>query len=452
MTENARASSTSHSSTTPSASVREACCSRLTSLVRLLTIVAAVTTLSIDAQAKSAKRKPANLGPEPSWSYVEKKLKEKKFNPAFVKELKALYETRDFAQVLELNTLLFLRKSDDHGSQVDDVAADEVRAFMTQNGSTLSKAEKEYNVPGQVVASLLWIESRHGRNKGKYHVPSVFVHLVQADRKPVVDYLREVAPKYASGKVTKAQKKDIEKRAKKKADWAIAELKALEKTHKWKWKITQTFRGSFAGAFGMPQFIPSSYVVWARADKPKATPDLSKATHAIPSVAFYLKDHGWKRSKAETHVKALMKYNNSRDYANAILALADRVDKGVRAPSSLSAKSSKSKSKGKKELGAKTKKAKLDAKKGAKAKAVSKVSSSASSKKKISKTAAAESNSQSLARPDLVPDYKPSSSSVSPSVDAVDGPVSLPETSAAANFKVDDSAEAPPEPPYEPEP
>ena len=72
----------------------------------------------------------------------------------------------------------------------------------------------------------------------------------------------------------------------------------------------------------MPQFIPSSYNHWARSPQKKAVPDLLKAKDAIYSVAYYLRDNGWRRNKSKTHVKALMKYNNSSDYANAILKLA----------------------------------------------------------------------------------------------------------------------------------
>jgi membrane-bound lytic murein transglycosylase B len=48
-------------------------------------------------------------------------------------------------------------------------------------------------------------------------------------------------------------------------------------------------------------------------------------------VAYYLKDNGWRKGRDKTFVKALMKYNNSMDYAQAILKLAGKVD-GRRAP------------------------------------------------------------------------------------------------------------------------
>jgi membrane-bound lytic murein transglycosylase B len=267
---------------------------------------------------------------EPDWKYVERRLKKAKFNPTFIDEMKKVYEPKDFTQVLDLNILLYLRSKDYHGTQVSDQAASEVRTFMDENRDVLKKAEKKMKVPGSIVASLLWIESRHGKNQGHFHVPSVYLNLLQANRKPVLAYLRASAPRFADDPEDK-RIGDLPARAKKKSDWALEELRALQQAYKWKWHIVTDLRGSFSGAFGMPQFIPSSYVKWARSPKPKVAPDLMTAPDAIQSVAYYLHDQGWKPKKSESHVPALMKYNNSEDYANAIIALAAKVD-GERAP------------------------------------------------------------------------------------------------------------------------
>jgi membrane-bound lytic murein transglycosylase B len=276
---------------------------------------------------------------DPDWKYVERRLKLKKFDKAFIAEMKKIYEPKDFIQVLELNMLLYLRSRDYHGTQVTDQAANEVRAFMEENRDSLKSAEKKMKVSGSVVASLLWIESRHGKNQGRFNVPSVYLSLLQANRKPVLRYLKSAVPRYADDPHD-PRIADLQKRAKKKSDWAMEQLQALAKAYKWKWHIVSDLRGSFSGAFGMPQFIPTSYVKWARSPKPKAAPDLMSAPDAIQSVAYYLHDQGWKPKKEKTHVPALMKYNNSEDYANAILALAAKADEGRR-PASQSSKTSK---------------------------------------------------------------------------------------------------------------
>ncbi len=282
-----------------------------------------LTLLSAFFISAAAKPSPAVSVPKADWSYVEKKLKKSGFKPAFIRALKKNYETKHFETVVKLNVLLFLVTSDYHGVQVTEEGVKNVRSFLTKNQKFFAQAEREYGVSRHVIASLLWIETRHGENQGSFHVASSYLHLMQADRKPVIYFLQGKAIDYNS-KVTKKQRREIVKRTKTKADWALKELQAMEKIYLRNTKLATTLRGSFSGAFGLPQFLPSSYQQYARASQKKAVADLYKPSDAICSVANYLKQHGWRASKNKSHLKALMKYNNSRDYAEAILKLAER--------------------------------------------------------------------------------------------------------------------------------
>lgn len=267
-------------------------------------------------------------GPKPSWNFVHSRLKKAGLDDAFLNELRETYEPRQFDDVLKLNVLLFLRKSDYHGPQVSDRAVSDVLTFMKKHQEALTRTEKFYQVSPHVVASLLWIESRHGQNIGNFHVPSVFIHLLHGERREVIRYLKAEAPKFATPdtRVSNLQLQDVEVRARRRASWALSELRALEKIRKWRWQIDSAFRGSFSGAFGIAQFIPSSYVKWARPAVAGKQPDLRVPEDAIESTAHYLRDHGWKPDDPATQMTALMKYNNSRDYAQAILNLAMKVE------------------------------------------------------------------------------------------------------------------------------
>ena len=259
--------------------------------------------------------------PPPDWKYVEKKLERATFKPAFISALKASYETKHFAEVLELNTLLFLRKADYHGIQVTEEATTTVQTFLDDNQKAFADAESKYAVSKEVIASLLWLESRHGQNLGRFHVASVFLTLLQADRPNVVLHLHRAAKRFTS-KVTAQDRRDITSRTKKRAKWAMAELKAIQKMYEQDVKLLADLRGSFAGAFGMAQFIPSSYVAYAKPFANGTVPDLNKSEDAIQSVAYYLHKNGWKLNRPKSYVRALMHYNNSQDYAHAILKLA----------------------------------------------------------------------------------------------------------------------------------
>lgn len=285
-------------------------------------------TLSISAFAAAEDPIPMD------WKYIAKKLKKAEFDPKFVTAMKAIWDTADFNQTVELNCLLFLRKSDYHGPQVSDKSSDDVRAFMMANEKSFASAEKKYGVPRAVIASLIWMESRFGENQGRFHVASVFLNLLQAERPQVVAHLKlEAAPRFAT-KLTTQVAQDVTAKAKARAKWALGELKAVQEMWKRDPKSVENLKGSFAGAFGLAQFLPSSYVHYARAARKNKTPDLTKPADAIHSVAYYLKESGWKTKKVKSHEKALLAYNKSTDYARAILRLAGETDPELRQPAS----------------------------------------------------------------------------------------------------------------------
>ena len=278
-------------------------------------------------KTKRSSKKATKKDPKivPDVAYVRAQLETEGFSKGFIKQVLKTYEPKGYEEVLRLNTILYLKKSDYHGIQVTDQAAKEVRQFSEKNKVALEKAQAAYKVPSEVIASLLFIESRFGKTIGNYHIPSVYLHIIQAPKKNVQDYLLSQTYRYTDS-ITETDKQEILARTERKAAWAMGELKALEKVYSWKWDIGSGFRGSFSGAFGMPQFLPSSYIKWSRSMNPPAQPNLDDAADAIQSVGHYLSDHGWKTEKADSQVPALMKYNNSKDYAKAILSLAEKID------------------------------------------------------------------------------------------------------------------------------
>ena len=262
---------------------------------------------------------PARL--ESDWTYVRSKLTKSGFSPTFITLLKSVYEPKHIARVCELNVLLYLRRHDDHGPQANDDGSTKVRAFVTEHAAAFEAAHAKYGVDPLVIASLMYIESRYGRNVGHFHVASVFLDLLQSDRPAVIAHLRAAAPAFRP-KITAAIRRDIARRAARKSKWALQELIALRSIYQRDPKILLTLHGSFAGAVGMPQFLPSSYLVYARAAHNGTPPDLTKPEDAILSVANYLHRSGWRQSVHASHERALMKYNQSADYARAIMKLA----------------------------------------------------------------------------------------------------------------------------------
>ncbi|HEY8269363.1 MAG TPA: lytic murein transglycosylase, partial [Pseudobdellovibrionaceae bacterium] len=188
-------------------------------------------------------------------------------------------------------------------------------------------AEEKYQVPDNVIAALLWIETRHGENLGHFHIVSVYLHLLQSDLRSNKKALTLLAIE-KNKKVLEYPEEDIKsimaERTKKRTLWAREQLLALASIRKKKHLDLKKLRGSYAGALGLPQFIPSSYQDFAKSIKPKAAANLNAPGDAIMSVAYYLSKHGWQNCDAESKIAALMKYNNSRDYADSILEISKR--------------------------------------------------------------------------------------------------------------------------------
>jgi membrane-bound lytic murein transglycosylase B len=268
----------------------------------------------------------AQTPPSADWSYVEKRLSKAGLERDFIQNLKKTYETKHFSKVLKLNVLLYLKTYDYHAVQVSDHAVANVHSFLDKNKTIFEATEKDYGVSQSVIASLLWMETRHGQNYGVFHVPSAFIHLLQSERPSVVRYLQNSAHEFSEKKVTNKQKNQIARRTKKKAEWALGELKALQYMYKKSPASLNKLNGSFSGAFGMSQFLPSSYKHYARSLNKKSAPNLFTASDAIYSVGYYLKKHGWKKNNNKSHKKALLRYNNSSDYAEAILQIAKQAE------------------------------------------------------------------------------------------------------------------------------
>lgn len=262
----------------------------------------------------------------PDVKYLKKKLQQEKFSPRFIEAVLKNYDPDSFASTVRLNMLGFLNPPQ-HSVLVTDDGISKSEEFIEKNKKAFQKVEQRDKVPTTVIASLLWIETKHGKLTGRYHVLSVFAHLLQVTRHDVRTELTNLAIEIEKNKPNPKKNlwKLMRERTKRRSSWAVSQLKALEKLHKKDKKMTEGLLGSFAGAFGIPQFIPSSYWTYAKPLKAGKVADLYNPEDAISSVAHYLKKEGWSSKKKTHQIKALMHYNNSRDYAESILDLSEKI-------------------------------------------------------------------------------------------------------------------------------
>ena len=136
--------------------------------------------------------------------------------------------------------------------------------FWSKNAKTLERAELEFGVPAAIIVSIIGVETRYGRNVGSYRV---------------VDALSTLAFDYP-----------------KRSTFFRKELKQFLLLSREQNRQPLELIGSYAGAMGFGQFMPSSYRHYSVDFDGDGFNDIwENRQDAIGSVANYFKQHGWKK-------------------------------------------------------------------------------------------------------------------------------------------------------------
>jgi membrane-bound lytic murein transglycosylase B len=164
------------------------------------------------------------------------------------------------------------------------------RTMLTKNLDTFRTAEAAYGVEREIVLAVLRVETNFGQYTGK---------------SPVFNSLLTLAL--------------LENR---RSLWAEGELLEFLRYCKERHLDPLAIKGSWAGAFGMCQFIPSSFTKFAVDGNGDGAIDLFNLADAVASIANYLKAHGWEKGKIDRNREALLAYNRCDSYVEGVLAYA----------------------------------------------------------------------------------------------------------------------------------
>lgn len=241
---------------------------------------------------------------------------------AYIEQLLQDSTTSFDEKYVRTNVTNFATKPDySHNWNSEAVAS--VREFLSKHEDLLRRADSVHGVPPSIIAALLWVETKHGRVTGKHHVPSVYLSVLLSNEPAFIESNTALVMKAKSVDSAKIDsvRESVTKRADRKVNWAAQQLKALHAIQVRKTMNTLTLRGSWAGAFGLTQFLPSSYVSSAADGNGDGLIDLYLLDDAVFSVANYLDRAGWGKTP-EQQRKAIHHYNNSDDYVNAVMKLA----------------------------------------------------------------------------------------------------------------------------------
>jgi membrane-bound lytic murein transglycosylase B len=144
--------------------------------------------------------------------------------------------------------------------------------FWNEHAEALTRAEEQFGVPAEIIIGILGVETIYGRNTGNFRV---------------IDALTTLAFDYPDTPTRQARmaffRGELENTLLFAREAGIDPLSLL---------------GSYAGAIGLPQFMPGSIRQFAVDFDGNGVIDLRNSpVDAIGSVANFLKQHGWKRGE-----------------------------------------------------------------------------------------------------------------------------------------------------------
>lgn len=142
--------------------------------------------------------------------------------------------------------------------------------FWQANRQALARAEQQFGVPAEIIVGIIGVETIYGRNMGNFRV---------------MDALATLALDFPQA----------HPRAQARSDYFRGELEQVLVTASRTGSDPFALRGSYAGAMGLGQFMPTSWDKYAVDFDGDGRIDLfNSATDAIGSVANYFVGHGWK--------------------------------------------------------------------------------------------------------------------------------------------------------------
>lgn len=138
--------------------------------------------------------------------------------------------------------------------------------FMAQHHELLTRVEEKLGVPAEIITSIIGVETRYGNFWGSYRILDALVTLGFYYPRRATFFQSELEQFIL---LTKEERMD-----------------------------PFLLKGSYAGAMGMPQFMPSSYRQYAVDFDEDGRRDLwSSPADITASVANYLSRHGWKKGQ-----------------------------------------------------------------------------------------------------------------------------------------------------------
>lgn len=190
------------------------------------------------------------------------------------------------------------------------------RKFLGRYRSAFTYAEDRFKVDRHIIAAIIYVETKCGQFTG---------------REMVLNRLSRVAaiaePENLKKNYKALSKEDpsvtfdaVQKRGAYLKETFYPEVPALFEIARRNKIDIFGIRGSRAGAFGLPQFLPTTYIKFGVDANGDGRVSLYNQADAIASTANFLSSYGWKDSSSpEAKAKVLWNYNHSDAYVSTVL-------------------------------------------------------------------------------------------------------------------------------------
>ncbi|MCP3875527.1 MAG: lytic murein transglycosylase [Desulfobacteraceae bacterium] len=193
--------------------------------------------------------------------------------------------------------------------------------YLAEHKNALEQAQKIYGVDKTIITAILLVETRLGTYLGTRTVINTLSTMASLTDTALRDRIWNSIPDKK-----KPKKEVFLKKVKKRSKWGYEELKAFIKYTGKERLAPESIKGSYAGAMGISQFMPSNALNLAKDGNNDGKVDLFTHADAIFSVANYLKHHGWKSGIARQKQHAvLFRYNHSNYYVDILLKISDKL-------------------------------------------------------------------------------------------------------------------------------
>ncbi|MCD6548737.1 MAG: lytic murein transglycosylase [Thermodesulfobacterium sp.] len=191
--------------------------------------------------------------------------------------------------------------------------------FMAENKELLEDIEFVFGVEKEVITAIFLIETDLGRKTGRFPVINVFYSLALSGERGLFE-------KFIDNSEISLDDEFIKKKWTRRSNWGYKELLYfIQIAYQNNWDPF-SIKGSIFGAFGYPQFVPKSYLIYGYDWDKDGKVDLYNLADALASIANYLKKEGYKmEADQEYKKKIIMRYNISEPYADTVLSVAKKL-------------------------------------------------------------------------------------------------------------------------------